>query len=55
MDNRATYHKKYYRVKTLQKLRNKIKSLEETCSNRAQLLSSDTATCEDMGLWSEEL
>ncbi len=30
MDNRTIYHKKYYRVKTLQKLRNKIKHLEET-------------------------
>jgi uncharacterized protein YPO0396 len=30
VDDRAIYHKKYYRVKTLERLRNKIKSLENT-------------------------
>lgn len=30
MSNRTIYHKKYYRVKTLQGLRNKIKTLEKT-------------------------
>jgi uncharacterized protein YPO0396 len=30
VDNRTIYHKKYYRIKTLERLRNKIKSLENT-------------------------
>ena len=42
-------------IEAAQKRGDAVKSLEETCSNRAQILSSDTATCEDMGLWSEEL
>lgn len=31
------------------------KNLEEACASRNEILASDTATCEQMGLWSEEL
>ena len=32
-DNRTLYHKKYYRIKSLAKLRKKVKALEQTIKN----------------------
>ena len=32
-DNRTLYHKKYYRIRSLAKLRKKVKALEQTIKN----------------------